>query len=225
MNIAFPDYCRALAVYMKDNRGKCLPTMQPPRTIQAIFRQQSIPWKRIAEDFGSECCSLTYGFLEMAVIHVAGPHTGKALMREYVHENLGHRRKEVEETIDALLWPYRESHPMIYDPKYSAKVRRRNKRNSDAASGVKFSGGSEKTADDRPKSWVEYAMKAMFALSEDQIDAADALDQTEAYYDVSADSSKTSRWMTHYTIRSIANERTRLLSIPSLRTFLLWQSR
>ena len=158
-------------------------------------------------------------------MHVAGPHTGKALMREYVHEKLGHRRKEVEETIDALLWPYRESHPMTYDPKYSAKVRMRNKQNSDAASDVKFSVGSERTSDDRPKSWVEYAMKKMVIVSEDQIDAADALDQTETYYDVSAYSSQTSRWITHYTICSIANERTRLLSIRSLRTFLLWQSR
>ena len=158
---------------MQRNRGKNLPGMLSTTTVQAVFRQQSVPWARIAANFGESCYEATEDFLREAIMHVAGRHTGEALMRECVYSNKGFygNRRALEDKIHELLWPFTKSHPMTYNPKYSTRVAAKPESPSASATGA--------------QRWGDIAIDTP-GFTDDMISAADALDQTEAYYDVSA---------------------------------------
>ena len=172
LNVLLEKYCSALASYMQRSRGTGLPGILSTKTVRTVFRQLSLPWAKFAEGFGEECFNTTYTFLELAIMHVAGPHTGDALLRAYVYpradgEGFDSRRTFLEAKINELLWPYNKSHPMTYHSSYNTKV------NSDSQSQFKA----------RKLKWVDLA-RSDNRFSVDMVHAADALDKTEDYYDV-----------------------------------------
>jgi hypothetical protein len=156
---------------MQETRGKNLPGMISTKTVHAVFRQLSVPWDTITDRFTTECFDATFNFLKLAIKHVAGHHTGESLLRAYVYpgshgDGFDSRRALLDAKAKELLWPYKECHPMTYNPRYNAGSF--DQSNSDAVSG--------------PKKWGGIARERY--LESDHINAADALDQTESYYDV-----------------------------------------
>ena len=176
-------YCDALAKYMRDTRGKDLPGMISTKTVQAVFRQLALPWDAITDRFTTECFDATFTFLKLAIKHVAGHHTGEALLRAYVYpgshgDGFDSRRVLLDSKVKELLWPYKECHPMTYNPRYNAGSQ--DKPSSDAVNG--------------PKKWGDIARER--DLESEHINAADALDQTESYYDVRSPNFPHVTWLT-----------------------------
>ena len=154
-------YCKALARHMRGTRGKNLPGMPSMKNVRPIFRQLSLPWTGLLENFAEDCCTAVRAFLRLAIRHVAGTQTGDALVRTYMHSdgnNLDRRRVSLEAKIKELLWPYKECHPLTYHPNFISDANRHS------------------------ETWVELARWNRYTTA--QIEAADALDCAEAYYEV-----------------------------------------
>lgn len=161
---------------MQETRGKNLPGTTSTKTIRAVFRQLSVPWNRIAEQFIDKCLDVTFVFLKLAVEHVAGGHTGAALLRSYIYpgahgDGFDTKRTLLDAKLKELLWPYKECHPMTYNPNFNITSVAETK--SEGATDNKSARETWKTLAERRNS------------SSATVSAADALDQTEKYYDVS----------------------------------------
>lgn len=118
LNVALETYCRALSEYSDGTRGENLRGDPAAHTIDAVFRQQSVPWTNIAENFGDKCHRDTYDFLAAALKHVAGEHVAEALQREYVRQHRADKNKLLQERIKELLWPFKEIRLKTYNPRY-----------------------------------------------------------------------------------------------------------
>ena len=179
VNVELHKYCTALATYMRQSRGKSLPGLLSFRTIKAVFRQLSVPWGPIVRTFVEKCYNAAQDFLKMAIYHIAGAYTGEALMREYVYPAFDQKSALLDSKIAELLWPFQKSHPITLNPSFGGEAATSGSRaiNGEAGTAV----GTAQT--DVPLPWATIARDINFSLEE--VDAANALDQTEAYYEVS----------------------------------------
>ena len=171
-NVSLKAYCQALSRYMRENRGTALPATAFKKPIRATFRQLSVPWTEIVGAFEKRCCDIVHSFLEQAIRHVANDHTAGVLLREYVYPTetgFGRRRAKLGRKIEKLLWPYKECHLMTYHPAFNPRAALET--HTDASR-------SHQT-------WGDIARECGYANP--LIDAADALDQTESYYNVRRD--------------------------------------
>lgn len=169
LNVHLKAYCRALAQHMRGARGRSLPGMPSAKTIGAVFRQLSAPWKGIVQSFAEDCCNAVYTFLTLAIRHVAGEYAGEALLRAYIYPNgyrFDRRRTSLEAKIKELLWPYTECHPITYHPSFNPRSTLE----------------SYPSASRPGMTWSEFARDSQY--SSELIDAAETVDQTESYYNV-----------------------------------------
>lgn len=160
LNVSLDHYCRKLATYMKSTRGKTPKGLLSQSTFQAIFRQQSAPWEKIVRDYVEQCRQSAYECLQLAVSHVAGRHTGEQLMQKYINPAFDNKATALDDKITELLRPYQKSHPITYNP-------------------MMIDVGS---SNHEPEEREAYA-KA-HSWTKDIFLAAQALDRTEAYYEV-----------------------------------------
>ena len=180
-NISFEAYCEVLASFIDDTRGTNLPGFQAPGTVLAIFRQQSVYWEFISNQYVEDCSFAVLDFLESAVMHVGGRHTGKKLMDGFIHQSLSEIGIKLEQKLTELLWPHQKSHLSTENPKYHSRV--------SASKKTLCSRNVEGSTDDRESedqnyvdSWSEIALKLDFQPR--LLSAAEALDTTDAYYEV-----------------------------------------
>ncbi|KAK5172239.1 uncharacterized protein LTR77_003877 [Saxophila tyrrhenica] len=115
--VALDDYLAELATHIERTRGKDLRGLPSSRTARTIFRQLSVPWQSIAEEYLGQCLDATSAFLTLAIQHVAGDHTGPAFVSAYLYPEdnsvgLEARRKLLESKLQELIWPFNHSHPM-----------------------------------------------------------------------------------------------------------------
>lgn len=154
---------------MEGTRGRNLEGMPLTITVRSIFRQLSVPWTGIAETFAENCCNAVHTFLRLAIRHVAGEHAGDALLRAYVYPNgdgLDRRKVALAAKIEELLWPFKKCHPITYHPSFNPTSVLES-----------YSAGS------RPaETWGEIARGSQYRP--ELIQAADALDTAESYYNV-----------------------------------------
>ena len=179
-NISLEEYCRTLAVFIDDTRGTSLQGFQAPGTQTAIFRQQSVYWGSISKEYVEDCFTAVSGFLKCAVMHIAGRHTGEKLMQAFVDRSLGELGSKLEEKLNELLWPYQNSHPSTQNPYYSAQV---SLAKETQRSKIDIDSEDDEDKDDIDASWAEIASKLEY--DHELVDAARALDLTDAYYNVS----------------------------------------
>jgi hypothetical protein len=104
-NITVKTYCTALTEYMQHTRGKDLPGTVGSHAVRAVFRQQSLPWESFAQEYTDACHNFTLAFLRSVVEHVAGTHTGHALLKEFCFPKMDARHLAVDEKLQELLWP------------------------------------------------------------------------------------------------------------------------
>jgi hypothetical protein len=129
----------------------------------------SLPWTGIAEAFAENCCNAVDIFLRLAIRHVAGEHTGNALLRAYIYPNgdrLERRRASLVAKIDELLWPFKNCHPITYHPSFNP------------TSPLK----SYSASNHPHETWGEIARASQYGP--ELSNAADALDIAESYYNV-----------------------------------------
>ena len=178
--ISLEEYCRQLAAFMADNRGICLQGFHASGTQIAIFRQQSVFWQTIAKDYIDTCYAAALEFLQCAVVHVAGQYTGEKLMHTFIDQSFHEIGNKLDEKLEELLWPYLKSHPSTQDPRY----------NSSVSPGTRLKNGQSSTDSDDDEdeasivfeSWTERAQTLNW--EHELVFAAEALDMTDAYYDV-----------------------------------------
>jgi hypothetical protein len=182
-NISLEAYCRRLATFMDDTRGTSLQGFQAAGTQTAIFRQQSVYWSKISQEYIGACDAATLDFVKCAVMHVGGRHTGEKLMRTFIGPSFSEIGSRLEQKLNELLWPYRKSHPSTQNLSYSSRVRRFKKTQRSQEDGKN---GEDEAGSDA--SWAETALKLNY--QHDLVFAAEALDITDAYYDVSISSKR-----------------------------------
>lgn len=151
-------YFKALAENIRARRGKQLKDQPLIEVVQDIFRQQSARWDTFARGYESACFSAVCEFVRLAVVHVAGSHTAGRLFEHHIDPALDTKGDRLSEKVSDILWPYRASHPITYHGQLDSR-----------------------TAEDNESSWAHKARRDR----EDLLPAAQALDQAEAYYDVS----------------------------------------
>jgi hypothetical protein len=173
-------YCQILAAFIKDTRGTCLQGFQAPGTQTAIFRQQSVYWGLISKEYVGDCYTAVSGFLKCAVMHIAGRHTGEKLMQAFIDRSLSELGSKLEEKLNELLWPYQNSHPSTQNPNYIARVSLAKETHR---SQVDKDSEDDEDRNDTDASWAEIASNLKHG--HELVDAARALDLTDAYYDVS----------------------------------------
>jgi hypothetical protein len=185
-NIPLKEYCHILAIFIDETRGTSLQGFQASGTQTAIFRQQSAFWDVISKEYVEACYSATMEFLKCAVMHVAGRYTGEKLMRAFLDPSFAQIGSNLEAKLEELLWPYRKSHLSTQNPAYSSRVRPTQKTKS-SQDGQESSNGEDEAPIDS-SSWMETARRLKY--KKDLIFAAETLDTTNAYYEVSILSSK-----------------------------------
>ncbi|GAB7326472.1 hypothetical protein MBLNU13_g10472t1 [Cladosporium sp. NU13] len=186
-NISLEAYCQTLASFMEDTRGTSLQGFQASSTQTAIFRQQSVHWGTISKEYVEACYAAALEFLKCAVMHVGGRHTGEKLMHAFIEKSFDGIGNRLEQRLNDLLWPYQKSHPSTQNPNYSSRVNPSKK-----TLHAQDNDGSEDDEDDEDEeeidsdaSWAEIALKLNY--QHDLVFAAEALDITDAYYDLALD--------------------------------------
>lgn len=117
-------------------------------------------------------------FLKIAVIFVGGRYTGEKLMRTFVDPSFVEIGRKLEAKLDELLWPYRKSHPSTQNPRYTSRVSpAKSLQDSDS-----IQNGEERGEQTDVAIWTEEAKRQKF--DHDLVFAAEAIDTTDAYYDV-----------------------------------------
>lgn len=181
INISLKAYCDILAAFMDDTRGTSLQGFQAPSTQVAIFRQQSVFWSAISKEYLDACYAATLEFLRCAVAYVADRHTGEKLMHAFMEQSYVDIGTKLDAKLDELLWPYQKSHPSTQNPNYTSNVSAGKKKQGSESD----DDGEEVEADSCvAASWTEAAEQ--LDLPDDLIFAAEALDITDAYYNVSS---------------------------------------
>lgn len=168
---------------MDDTRGTSLQGFQASGTQTAIFRQQSAHWGTISKEYVDACYAAALEFLKCAVMHVAGRHTGEKLMNAFIDRPFNEIGKKLVQRLNDLLWPYQKSHPSTQNPNYSSRVSpsKKTQRSQDIADSKNDENNEQKL--DADDAWAEIAVKLKYR--HDFVFAAEALDITDAYYDVS----------------------------------------
>lgn len=178
-------YCEKLALIMQETRGKDLKGLISRNNIQLVFRQQSVKWERIVRAHVDDCHQVALGYMRAATLHIAGDHTAQKLMREFVNPTFDRKDENLEAKVEELLWPYQRSHPITENPTLGFT-------RLSVSSETEFAGDTE-TEVDTPYvrqveqdeiglRWKKYARKNKFPPR--QLNAADALDHAEEYYEV-----------------------------------------
>jgi hypothetical protein len=170
---------------MEDTRGTSLQGFQASSTQTAIFRQQSVHWGTISKDYVEACYAAALEFLKCAVMHVGGRHTGEKLMHAFIDKSFDEIGNRLEQRLNDLLWPYQKSHPSTQNPNYSSRVSPSKKtlHAQDNDDTKDDEGDDDEEEIDSDASWAETALKLNY--QHDLVFAAEALDITDAYYDVS----------------------------------------
>lgn len=175
-NVTVEKYCTALAIYMRQTRGRNLPGIHSTKTIIAIFRQQSVSWERISRGYLHQSYTATRRFLELAAKHVAGQHTAARLMSMFIHPAFDKKNIVLNEKAQELLWPYQKTYPSTYNPAFESASRDGSiNRTAHCAEGNHWYLTT--------KSWTDVAQQSN--LSEARVTAAKAIDHAEAYYNAS----------------------------------------
>jgi hypothetical protein len=125
-------------------------------------------------------------FLKCAVMHVAGRYTGEKIMRAFLDPSFRQIESNLEAKLNELLLPYRNSHPSTQNPAYSSRIRPTQKTNSSQDGQESLDSEDEAHVDS--SSWMETARRLKY--EHELIIAAEALDTTDAYYEVSVLSSE-----------------------------------
>ncbi|OQO06212.1 hypothetical protein B0A48_08800 [Cryoendolithus antarcticus] len=162
--ITLASYCGALAEHIKHNRGTDLPQLSISNPVSAVFHQQSVLWKPIAQLCADDCCTVVIQFVREAVNYVAGPHTGQKLLRLF-DPYFRDLRRRLDAKVDELIWPYVKSHLSTQNPTFAASMQ----------------SATVPTVDGEPtESWKRIAKSEGFSSS--LVSAADALDSATRYY-------------------------------------------
>ena len=189
--------CRADAIewvrkLLVRSRGRELPGSYNPLLVSELFRDQSMPWDKIAREHVKDIWMASKAFLERIFDILTDEDTFEALFTHWIDPNLTARFKSANERLDGLLVD-RERHAITYNHYYSDVLQSlRGERQAKALAEKiqQFMGStSEHASEYRDPSKVSRLARSLATQNESDMDVfacSELLDSLRAFYKVNA---------------------------------------
>lgn len=173
------------------NRGIELPGNANQMLVGTLFRDQSEPWEKLAEDHLEDVWNAVNSFVGLVLWHLTDKHTYPLLMRDLIIPEMDRLRACLFEKLQELT-SYRSSgHPLPLGKNFLSKIQESRKKRQLAVLKKELGLASSPffpRADDLEKTFNASDLDraaSQLQSSGDQFAAAEIIDQMQAYYDVS----------------------------------------
>jgi Dynamin central region/Dynamin family len=115
-------HLREIEVWVRETRGRELPTLFSPNLVGPVFRQQSSKWESMANLHIETTWKATTWTLSSIARHVTNEETASRLLRHVINVELDKKRLRMFEKLSEMLTPYKKLHPISYDPSFAEEV-------------------------------------------------------------------------------------------------------
>jgi GTPase SAR1 family protein len=190
------EYIQHIKSLSRKNRGTELIGSPNLRLVRDLFLDQSRSWRTLATEHLENVLQVVVAHLSVVSNSVASPETAAALRREVVYDAMDNRHKRVMAKLDELLKPHEKGHPITYNMTYVANARNLVKADVKARledfQRQNLQNGQSSSADGSPQAahglQIHQVMSALKLDVDDieEVDCADILNSTQAYYEVCA---------------------------------------
>lgn len=106
---------------LREQRGLELPDNTNSSLIGTLFRDQSLPWKSLAESLISRILTLVSNFLRASILHVTDPRRAHLIYQQSLRPALDAREASMKERLEELMKPLARA-PMTYCSLYSERL-------------------------------------------------------------------------------------------------------
>jgi GTP-binding protein EngB required for normal cell division len=119
-------YLQIVDTVLRDQRGIELPDDTNPELIGTLFRDQSLPWKRLAESLISDVMNIVTRFLKASILHVTEPRRALLIYQQKLGPALEIRETLMKDKLRELMRPFARA-PMTYSSDYRDRLHRNKK--------------------------------------------------------------------------------------------------
>nr|AFR57472.1 putative dynamin-related GTPase domain protein [Epichloe inebrians] len=109
------EYIGKVVKVIDRSRGRELPGMVSPMIVSTLFKEQSHPWKAIADNHLKKVWDLAGLFLDQLIRHVADETTVKNLQKILIEPALHDILQNVREKVTRLINSHQFGHPITYN--------------------------------------------------------------------------------------------------------------
>ncbi|KXJ89924.1 P-loop containing nucleoside triphosphate hydrolase protein [Microdochium bolleyi] len=134
-------FIRKIMIKMSHARGRELPGSFDPMIVAELFREQAVPWKRLAHAHikrSWEACKL---FLKQVVEHVADLNTSATIYQNIVKSAMDEILVDLTHLTNEVLKQHQVLHPITYNPDFAdalQKLRKDSRRAGIASATMKY---------------------------------------------------------------------------------------
>ena len=122
--------------HVRESRPAGLLSFINPWVLGTVFKEQSLPWKCIANGHLQFVFSAVQSYVDVTLQSLTDPRTGNLLKRKHIDAELAKRKTAYEAKVQELLKPFEEGDPIMYDPSFIfelEEIKARRYRKSNAA--------------------------------------------------------------------------------------------
>ncbi|KAJ3495912.1 hypothetical protein NLG97_g3046 [Lecanicillium saksenae] len=185
-------YIEKIVLIIQRGRGRELPGMFNPMIVTELFKELSLPWRRIAESHIEEVWKAIRLSLSHLVTHIADSTTVKAILTSVFEPKLDSLRQALHEKLSGLLKPHESGHPITYNHYFTEtlqNIRKEREKSRVTALLIEKFGHvslSSKTIIDRSIHFGDLIDQLILppVPDMDHFAASEALDCLDAYYKV-----------------------------------------
>ena len=178
---------------LKISKGRELSGMYNPLLVGDIFRQQSRPWKSLAQSHVKDVWQAVKTFLNMLIGYLADETTSEGLLLKVIMPLLDDKYKNMTKKLEELLEPYQVMHAMTYNHYFTDTIQkvRSNRREAEISRKIRDRTGIKKIDsegllyDDINLSGLVASLSSRTEADMNRYACTEILDCMEAYYKVS----------------------------------------
>jgi hypothetical protein len=112
-----------IEIWVRETRGRELPTLHSPHLVGPVFRRQSSKWESMASLHLDTTWKAAAQTLSSILQHVTNEETASRLLRQIINVELDKKRSLMAEKLGEMLAPYKRLHPITYDPSFADGLR------------------------------------------------------------------------------------------------------
>jgi hypothetical protein len=109
---------------LKRKRGRELPGMFNTLLIDDLFREQSMPWERLASSHLEAVLKASQNFLELIISYLTNDTTAEAICQEVINPLVEERSKAMKAKLAELLWHHKHGHPITCNHYFTETVQK-----------------------------------------------------------------------------------------------------
>lgn len=117
-------YIEKIMTMIDRDRGRELPGLFNPMIVSDLFREQSLPWKTIAEDHIKSVWSAVRLSMTHLIAHVADLITVNIVLQEIVYPSLDKILLELSDKLSGLLASHHRGHPITYNHYFTETLKK-----------------------------------------------------------------------------------------------------